>query len=244
MSVAAQKWAWDQGIPIKPKFVLVTLADQADERTGHVCYQRTDAAFLAEKCGLPERTLYRYLAALIRNGYLLRDSGKSGGKASQYWLKLDRTPTAMDTWSWAIMGNIEESEEPTSAMEGSAILAVNENPSNTSQNGRGGAPYLADQDSIESPKRPAERANGTKASFSSQAQAIDRQGAGENESKSPVPGKVFVIEGTRAWEAWSQHHKRTRGIGWSLSTRGVDENAGKTGWYFPTLFPPPETREP
>ena len=47
--------------------------------------------------------------------------------------------------------------------------------------------------------------------------------------------RVFVARGTPAWDAWANAgHKPTL----------ISEHAGKTGWWFPTLFPPRSTGPP
>ena len=47
--------------------------------------------------------------------------------------------------------------------------------------------------------------------------------------------RVFVARGTPAWDAWaSAGHKPTL----------ISEHQGKTGWWFPTLFPPRSTGPP
>jgi hypothetical protein len=236
MSVVAQKWAWEQNLPDRPKFVLVTLADQADSRTGHVCYQRTDAAFFVEKTGISERSFYRCIAALVRQGYLLRDSGR--GRDAEYWLCLNREPSELDAWSWGLSGNHEESQaiaEETQDVDGSASVADQESAPEVCQIVHGSPPLLADQDSIDRPKIPAAANGKEKSGFSSQAQALDRVKTQQNESK--VVGKVFVIEGTRAWQAWCDH-RRSQGKPVNFSYRGEGEYAGKTGRHFESLFPP------
>lgn len=238
MSVAAQKWAWEQNLPDRPKFVLVTLADQADSRTGHVCYQRTDATFFVEKTGISERSFYRCIAALARHGYLLRESGRGRGRDAQYWLCLNREPTLLEAWSWGISGINEESEpisEEPQDVDESATVADQESEGLICQTEHGSPPSLAEQKILDSPKIPATANGKGKSGFSSQAQALDRAKTQQNESK--VAGKIFVIEGTRAWTAWCDH-RRSQGKPVNFSYRGEGEYAGKTGRHFETLFPP------
>jgi hypothetical protein len=100
VSVEATGWAFRQNLPAQVKLLLVVLADQTDERSGRVCYGRTDIGHLAKKASLRERSVYRYLPALERNGYLVRESGAARGAPSEFWLRLDREPTPLDEWSW------------------------------------------------------------------------------------------------------------------------------------------------
>ena len=51
--------------------------------------------------------------------------------------------------------------------------------------------------------------------------------------------RVFVIEGTRAWQPWVNHKRRTSGnADWYLTTTHVVDGKKRTGWWFPSLFPP------
>jgi hypothetical protein len=49
---------------------------------------------------------------------------------------------------------------------------------------------------------------------------------------------VFVIEGTRAWKAWSEYEKAVNGKPWKLTVRREHQGRTQKGWHFPTLFPP------
>lgn len=53
--------------------------------------------------------------------------------------------------------------------------------------------------------------------------------------------QVFVIEGTRAWDAWLAHELRTNGRKWTLTVRREVDGRTRSGWHFPTLFPPAQT---
>lgn len=234
MSVAAQTWAWAQKVPIKPKFVLVTLADQTDDRTGKVCYQRTDAKYLAEKCGVPERSLYRYLGALIRNGYVTRKSGQKKGAASEYWLVLDRASAEdLNEFQWTAADDADDPQD----VEGSANLADPEDAPEPPEIGRPGPPLVADQESLEKPKIPLRARETAPPRFDKRAQDLER-GIGTKAATAEVK-KVFVIEGTRAWEAWLKY-RRSQGLPGTMAVcSGFGEHTGKRGWFLPTLFPPP-----
>ena len=241
MSVAAQKWAWDQNVPPKAKLVLVTFADQADARTGHVCYQRTDAEFLAEKCGMPERTMYRWIAALIRNGYLLRESGRGKKDGSAYWLRLDRETTLLAEWSWVglvsgINGEKPENIEETQDVDESAKMADLET---SAESGGLNQPYVADQDSFESPKIPEASEQERPRGFSRGAQDLARGIVPAQQSREGE----FVIEGTRAWDAW-MNYRRNHGLrpinsGFQRSPK----HPGRSGHHFPSLFPPNDRQQ-
>lgn len=49
---------------------------------------------------------------------------------------------------------------------------------------------------------------------------------------------VFVIEGTRAWQAWLDHRVCTGQIKSMPTTMAQVDGAHRRGWYLPTLFPP------
>jgi hypothetical protein len=55
---------------------------------------------------------------------------------------------------------------------------------------------------------------------------------------------VFVIEGTRAWRAWTSAMTRERAIRWTLTTTHVVDGKSRRGWWFPALFPPSATGPP
>ena len=100
MSLETQRWAYKkENVPYKAK---VRADDpcgyQADEVTGEVCYQRTDVKFFVEKLCMPERSFYRCVAALVRQGYLRRESER-GGQQPKYWLCMKREPTLIEKWS-------------------------------------------------------------------------------------------------------------------------------------------------
>lgn len=91
MSNQAIGWAYRQRLPITPKFVLVTLADLADE--AHSCWPRQ--AWIAEQTGASPRTVRDALALLEREGYLVREARPlvgGGRRSDRYVLQLDRDP--------------------------------------------------------------------------------------------------------------------------------------------------------
>lgn len=55
------------------------------------------------------------------------------------------------------------------------------------------------------------------------------------------PPQVFVIEGTRAWDAWVAHELAATGRRWSLTVRRIVDGRTRSGWHFPSLFPPPRS---
>lgn len=247
MSVAATAWAWRQRLPLKPKFVLVTLADQTDERTGRVCYGQTDLTFLAEKCAMPVRSLSRCIAALIRNGYMVRESGKDRGKASLYWLCLDR-PIAAAAAEFLWTGTAAD-DEPQDVEGGSATMAdpesADEGEGGRPNNGLPGRPIDGLARLYRRPKNvEAVAEQRTQAGFSRQAQDLERESFRLGQSAAKAGLGEFVIEGTRAWKAWSDY-RHSQGLPRTIPTCwGVGEHSDRRGWFFPSLFPPSSTGPP
>lgn len=239
MSVEATGWAFRQKVPPKPKMVLMALADQTDETTGRVCYGKADMGHLAVKASVPERSLYRYINALVRNGYVIRESGKEKGKPNLYWLCLDR-PVAenIDEWEWAVDASDQD------VVEGSAMVADPPDVENETEglppNGRGGLPYVADQESLEEHKNIVTRARESAASgFSRKAQDVERENLAISKAASTQGARVFVIDGTRAWDAWVAHRRKSGQIPSMPTCLGSGEYANRRGWWLPSLFPPP-----
>ena len=254
MSVGALSWAFRQVIPPKPKMVLAALADQADERTGKVCYGRTDIPHIAEKSSVPIRSLYRCIAALVRNGYIGRETGRGRNHTNSYWLCLDRAVAeSLDDWKWAVGEPLDEPQDIDEDSENTATVAGFNEPLKPAKGGTQNVPLVAHQDSSEKPKniRPADEK--PKNGFSRQAQDVERaKAAGDlgNARLEPgeMPGWTFVIEGTRWWELLVAHHRRI-GKPLNRSITGTGKYYGKTGRYvrnevWATILKPHSTTGP
>lgn len=72
MSLKAQEWAFDSGIPPGPRFVLVVLADHAGDHKGEdwSCYP--SMARICDKTGQAARTVERHLVWLVEQGWISR----------------------------------------------------------------------------------------------------------------------------------------------------------------------------
>lgn len=247
MSIAATNWAYRQKIPIKPKFVLAALADQADERTGRVCYGKTDMKYLAEKCSIPERSLYRYIGALIKNGYVVRESGKTLGQPSVYWLSFDRAEAeSLGEWLWKTADDYDHTETQDVG-GGSAKMAegqTTENPVKMAEGvcqsmAEGVCHKVADIEPTSIPKNSTRKRAKNDFSFSRKEQDAERRALAAEEETRKANARVFVLEGSRAWNAWIEHRRKSGLIGSLPSCKGSGEHAGRRGWYLPSLFPPP-----
>lgn len=91
MTVASLAWAISQNVPGNSKLVLIALANYADDSTGKVAF---DADAIARIACIRPHSLFRYLGALERNGYVVSEKQKD----REYWLQLDRENEA--PWSW------------------------------------------------------------------------------------------------------------------------------------------------
>lgn len=250
MSVEAMAWAFRQKLPPKPKIVLLALADQTDEATGRVCYGRTDIKHIAQKCSVGERSLYRYLAALIRNGYAIRESGKERGQESLFWLCLDRRPTELKDWRWSVGEEPTESEAdddpagPQDVEEGSANLAEGETTQIQPEIAQIGRPPLPQDGRPRLSGRPgtiSARARGGEArSFSKGQQDLERESAAIEKAAASQNTRAFVIEGTRAWRAWIDYRRKRGQVASMPTCQGTGDHANKRGWWLPSLFPPSE----
>jgi DNA-binding transcriptional regulator PaaX len=84
MSNKAITWAFEQDLPTIDKFVLVVLADYADE--AHSCYPGQQR--IATNTGASVSTVRRALARLERHGLILRERRrrKDGSRTSDRYL--------------------------------------------------------------------------------------------------------------------------------------------------------------
>ena len=88
MSHTAVGWAYEQKLPSSEKFVLVTLADYADDKKGLCCWP--SAATLQKKTCLNEKTITAAILSLRAAGFI-EDTGQREGKTKSvivYRLKL------------------------------------------------------------------------------------------------------------------------------------------------------------
>lgn len=109
MTVQALAWAMDQPIPAQPKLVLMALANHAEHETGHVHF---DASTIAREASIVEKSLWRYLGALERNGYLAKDE-HNGASKRDYWLQFDLDLAR--SWSWTAQDRADAEEEMAGA---------------------------------------------------------------------------------------------------------------------------------
>jgi Helix-turn-helix domain len=120
MTIQAFAWAFDQRLTGNAKLVLLALANHADHTTGHC---DVDPATLAREASIRESSLWRYLGALERNGYLARDVKRtSEGERRDYWLRLDRDPLL--PWAW----DAQDDDKPDDAGAETPRPTITESP--------------------------------------------------------------------------------------------------------------------
>lgn len=193
MSIQAVAWAWEQAVPGNAKLVLLALANHADHVSGRC---RFEPEAVARQASIKPTSLWRYLGALERNGFLVRETAKGpDGEERDFWLKFDR---AIAAWDWGA----ERADGDDAAVPASAPPGVSGPP-------RG---------------------------FRPDTQASERSAARTQAESSTGP--VFVVEESRAWNAW-RDYRRAQGKPmpspyWSMGGNG----RRAPGYHFPTLFPP------
>lgn len=272
MSIQAVAWALEQdffgrtpkGRAITAhaaKLVLISLANHADHADGH-CYP--SAKKIAKEASCKERSVYRLIYALERNGFIDIEvvRGKDGKQRNNhYWIRFDRQPAP-----WQYYSSDDEDDDthdidlPSDTVSsGETVdipvenIAADTAPHDTESSGpndirviRHVMPEPSDSKPSESqqvahapqPQRPKAAFDGNSPlGFDPkyrQAQVARLQAAEDARRAQPV----FVFEGTEAWKAW-QKAKTPRGT--PVTIRKSDR---RRGWWFPSLFPPKSTGPP
>jgi GntR family transcriptional regulator len=240
MSIQAVSWVLQQSgedLPGTARLVMIALANHADHTSGH-CWPSIET--IAKESGCGERTVSRYIAALVRNGFIEKQQTmKNGGnfRSNDYWLLFDR-PSA----KWDFFEGKEEPAEPLSTLvseEASAILADDRPP-------RDGGRYIEEPSTSEPlvETDPTEAVRPIRAAAAAVTKApknfsktkrdteLDKLKAAEEARKAqPIP----VIQGSAPWQAWvAKGHPSDLTCKISVNGR-IDR-----GWCFPSLYPPRE----
>jgi len=220
--------------------VLIAIANHADHTDGH-CFPRLTT--LAREASIKERSLYRYIGALIRNGYLRKQErrGDDGRRrATDYWILFERISAP---WDWGAIVPDEDDTDPQDVVSPPAKLAGGLDPPtdrSTCHYLAGGPPDIVGR-SLDEP---------SESNPSQEEESEDERFAQPPRTYTPPPiepmgavidqkaKQIFVIEGTRAWKAWLVFKKREKGRSWNLVTSAKIGKVYKRGWYFPSLFPP------
>lgn len=232
MSNQALTWVLeDVDLPQGPKLVMVAIANHADWPDGY-CWLKTKT--IAKEAACTERSVLRTISALMRNGYIRRERKRGADgkqRANDYWILLER-PAAKWTWFKADPRDAEDCEEtqdvggknaPSDSDDISEIPSESCGPSDSD-----GSHTVLDSEPPKTNLPQHDRlVKEARRSYRAPPLAV---GADE-----PKP-KVFVIQGTPAWDAWMQYRaKEGKGKPPAVQSK---ENGYRTGWYFPTLYPP------
>lgn len=270
MSNQAITWAFDQDMRAAPKakFVLLALANHADHKDGY-CFLRIST--IAEETSLAERSVFRYIAALVRNGYLRKERRKGGDgkqRANDYWILFNREDRA---WSWGGEEPEQAESEPPETHGSEETDPLDIDSGNPDKND--GLPTVAvgetvncvSHDTAEMPKVAAgptaiggstrESLEPTESNLKSDAASLQKRAprgyqppppAMPDPQGSTTSGPlIFVYVGSRAYEAWSRVMARKAGLTrWTLATERIVDGKLQRGWFFPTLFPPDEKPPP
>jgi hypothetical protein len=105
MSIQAVAWALEQDLPARPKLVLVSIANHANHVDGY-CWLKAET--IAKEAACTPRSIYNFVGALIRNGFIRKalrkgDDGKQ--RATDYWILFDR-----EEKEWAHDAHLESNE--------------------------------------------------------------------------------------------------------------------------------------
>ncbi len=237
MSIQAVAWALEQELPARPKLVLVAIANHANHVDGY-CWLRAETIAHEAACGV--RSVYRFVGALERNGFIRRESRKAKNgqqlATTDYWLLLDRPIAGL----WTSRGEIDIDEADDSntisgglELEPSANMAVG--PSD-SPGTKPSATAGTLRDSVE----PSKINRGGQDRIREMVQRTYKPPTPKVEKPKEITGletMAFVIEGTRAWKAWLAY-RRSIGRPLNYGHAGDGPYKGKTGRWLPSLFPP------
>lgn len=262
MSIQAVAWALEEEeIPARPKLVLVAIANHANHVDGY-CWLKAET--IAREAACTPRSVYRFIGGLVRNGYLRKaprkgEDGKQ--RANDYWILFNRE---RKPWDWGASGEdggaIEDGEtespeaqdvvEPTDTVSHGESTDPHDSGDSRQEpdmhavsagpdDGRVSRIESAEPSKIKPEKDAGARAFDPRVPRAYRPPPPQPMGALSEKAKDPV----FVFEGSRAWEAWVAFKKRTTGHTWTLSRSTVIDGKHRTGWWFPTLFPPSDKAE-
>ena len=256
MSIQAVAWALEQDLPARPKLVLVSIANHADHTNGY-CWLKAET--IAAEAACTPRSVYRFIGGLARNGYL-RKSPRKGhdGKqrANDYWLLLDR-PDA--DWDWGKEADDEEVAAEADSDHAPAQAPDVDEPHDTASHGDAVENAAADpvdkhavspgpSDSrvrrlVDEPSKTKPKEGEASASFRATPRSYHPPPPETPSPMGAIAGpqakQIFVFVGTDAWESWGRYreHVEKRGGGYPTTQANIDGKL-RTGWYFPSLYPP------
>lgn len=267
MSIQAVGWALEQDLPARPKLVLVAICNHANHADGY-CWLKAET--IAREAACTPRSVYNFVGALVRNGFIRKElrKGEDGKQRStDYWVLFDReerewdpaaNPDADEPESEASENqpsipdaqDVVDRRNPMPAAEDPAPQERHDTRQPVEMSPRSCGPQESGFRRIEEePSKINPKARNARARVQDRALRSYRppppQPMGHDlgtEYREP-PKPLFVYEGTPAYEAWCKHRAREHGVPrWHLTTRALIDGQWRSGWYFPSLFPP--AREP
>jgi hypothetical protein len=250
MSIQSVGWALGQDIPARPKLVLVAIANHADHTDGY-CWLRAET--IAKEAACSPRGVFNFVGDLIRNGYIRKQQRRGDDnkqRANDYWILFDREPAEWIKDRTASEADDDEGGEVGATTSGEpdapgacgsegetdAVEPVEKAPGAVGPHAR----TCSRKDSEEPSKTNLQR---TEPSVFSRAPrgyaappiAPEPQGATHTQTNE----RIFVIAGTRAWDAWMAYRREVqRKPGCPTYRKHIEGVGHREGWDFPSLFPP------
>lgn len=263
MSIQTVGWALEQqDIPARPKLVLVAIANHANHEDGY-CWLKAET--IAREAACTPRSVFNFVGALIRNGFIrkaLRKSDDGKQRASDYWILFDREEKPWETVAHVDEDGAEgEPSENTSSADEAQDVVLPDEPGACGETAEPHERHDTRQPVEMSPracgphastfhrKRIAEPSESKSKASSAGARVLKStlrnyrppppQPLGADTEAKTKP--VFAYEGSRAYEAWAKVEAKKAGLRtWNLTTKANINGHWCSGWWFPTLFPPPE----
>ena len=261
MSIQAVGWALDQELPAGPKLVLVAIANHANHADGY-CWLHAET--IAAEASCKPRSVYRFVAALMRNGFVRRERRRGADgkqRSNDYWILFNREPAK---WDWGGAQDDPEAEneaaETHSSDDDDPLDVVANYGTESEQKPSMSLGQSDSDDTRQDPEKPSMSSGptvvGVTHSITAEPSKTNPEesrarGAPPRHYQPPPPdppqpvgstdgnGPVFVYEGTRAYEAWAKLKARQNRINrWHLVRTKIVDGKPRSGWDFPTLFPP------
>lgn len=269
MSIQAVAWALDQDLPARPKLVLVSIANHANHVDGY-CWLRLDT--IAQEASCSRRAVFNFIGDLVRNGYVRKaqrraDDGRQ--RANDYWILINRTPA-----DWISTGKPEAAEIDEPEPEDDSVEACETSQDVEDQSAPDALGSEPAQESESAPRAPGpsapacthiESAEPSKIKPEESARASEpyrpRGYVPPPPPREPPQGEVlgkkatdqiFVFFPSKAYDAWARVKSIENRLGfdergrprWQLLITKVIDGDKRSGWYFPTLFPPSHADPP
>ncbi len=262
MSIQAVAWALEQDLPARPKLVLVSLCNHANNVDGY-CWLKAET--IAKEAACTSRSVYTFIGGLVRNGFIRKEvrRGEDGKqRANDNWILFSREEK---DWDWGAHpdedvpqgdGVGEGSSEPDAPTDGVPDAPISPGEPHERHDTRQPVdihvPSPGPSEGAFTRKRIAEPSKTNPKASSAGARVAPALGAAPRAYRPPPvepqaadpsqPTKqIFVYAGSRAYDAWAAHMARqNRTRSWSLTAKANIDGEWRTGWYFPSLFPPPD----